>query len=780
MKGLFNRRLAWLLIVLMLCALSPFQAAADGEAGDTKEMTEEDPLYKAFQAAVSGTGEADGTEEMTAEERFYEALYAPQARAVPVESVFAVFYTDGWLVFQNNETPEEGREVASLEDGTPAIYPVDMDGYASAEDIPWHPIRRSIENVSFNVENEGDDVIAPKSVAFWFSGCEALSTLSKIENLSLDRATSMRDLFNGCASLRELNLVVNKKSVWNTAKVQDMRGMFAGCASLTSLDLTTLKTSSVTNLKDAFSGCTGLKKMSLTQWDVSQVTNLEGLFRGCTSLTEVDLGGWNTCSATNMSEMFRQCTALESIMASSAFVTTQVTYSSGMFTGCTALKGGKGTAYDASYTNKAYARLDGSAGQPGYFSAGVFAILYADGMLAFQYGETPKREYEVTESFAVDMTDGYSVKVTAPWLAAQYRDRIKKVNFVDSIAPAKTRHWFYNCVTLEYVSNSQNLDLSQTTMIGDMFYGCSKLRTVDVSGWDTSSIEEAHGVFFGCGNLKRLDVSGWDTSNMTDMSGLFYGCSGISELDVSGFDTRNVTTFSSMFRDCVKLTELDVRNWDTSSVQQMGGMFWGCTGLTELDFSGWIPASCFYCSNMFKGAANLTTIWVSDQFVLDYEGIEANYANRGVDVFADCAALTGGKGTPYDAAHTDYHYLRIDTAGAPGYFTLIGTTKPLLSNVLPLTQNESPVSQSALGSLSTLYVRIDYAGASADRIFVAAFYDDSGRMRNACLTEMTIGPSTKRVQIPASGVSTEATELRVFALDKHYVPIADSRSFTLQ
>jgi hypothetical protein len=40
-----------------------------------------------------------------------------------------------------------------------------------------------------------------------------------------------------------------------------------------------------------------------------------------------------------------------------------------MFTNCTSLVGGMGTAYDKNHTDKSYARIDGGQDRPGYFTA---------------------------------------------------------------------------------------------------------------------------------------------------------------------------------------------------------------------------------------------------------------------------------------------------------------------------------------------------------------------------------------------------------------------------
>ena len=42
------------------------------------------------------------------------------------------------------------------------------------------------------------------------------------------------------------------------------------------------------------------------------------------------------------------------------------------------------------------------------------------------------------------------------------------------------------------------------------------------------------------------------------------------------------------------------------------------------------------------------------------------------DMFLECEKIVGGNGTTYNAEHIDATYARIDTDGAPGYFTKKG------------------------------------------------------------------------------------------------------------
>ena len=84
--------------------------------------------------------------------------------------------------------------------------------------------------------------------------------------------------------------------------------------------------------------------------------------------TTLDLSSFDTSNVTDMSWMFSDCSNLKTIYASNKFNTNAVSSSNNMFTGTTNLVGGAGTTYNSSYVNKTYARIDGGASLPGYFT----------------------------------------------------------------------------------------------------------------------------------------------------------------------------------------------------------------------------------------------------------------------------------------------------------------------------------------------------------------------------------------------------------------------------
>jgi surface protein len=93
-----------------------------------------------------------------------------------------------------------------------------------------------------------------------------------------------------------------------------------------------------------------------------------GMFRGCSGLTSLDLSNFNTTNVTDMSYVFYGCSALTTIYVGEGWSTEKVTDSFSMFTNCTTLVGGLGTVYDAEYTDKTYAHIDGGTSNPGYLT----------------------------------------------------------------------------------------------------------------------------------------------------------------------------------------------------------------------------------------------------------------------------------------------------------------------------------------------------------------------------------------------------------------------------
>lgn len=194
-----------------------------------------------------------------------------------------------------------------------------------------------------------------------FEDCEELTSLD-LSGFGVGDALSMGRMFKNCSALTSLTLPI-------IPNVTTLRQTFNGCSSLRTLDLTKIRsTSRCINMEGTFGAAAGMRELDVSHFDTSAVTTMQMMFH--TSSVEVlDLSSFDTSSVTDMYWMFTGAYT-NTIYVSNKFVTDQVTSSSGMFQNTNRLVGGAGTVWSSSNpTDKTYAHIDGGTSNPGYFTA---------------------------------------------------------------------------------------------------------------------------------------------------------------------------------------------------------------------------------------------------------------------------------------------------------------------------------------------------------------------------------------------------------------------------
>ncbi|MBR6494818.1 MAG: BspA family leucine-rich repeat surface protein, partial [Prevotella sp.] len=191
--------------------------------------------------------------------------------------------------------------------------------------------------------------------------------------------------------------------------------------------------------------------------------------------------------------------------------------------------------------------------------------------------------------------------------------------------------------------------------LSEFFAGWKNMKSIKGMEYlNTERVTTMNQMFYGCSNLTSLDVSGFKTDRVKDMWRMFGGCSNLTSLDVSGFNTEHVLYLSDMFNGCCNLTSLDVSSFNTKKVTDMNTMFCGCSNLTTI-----------YASELWD-MSNVTT------------------SN---DMFYDCPKLVGGAGTTFDWNNMGGEFARIDGGESnPGYFTY----KEYSGIATPLSVGEKP------------------------------------------------------------------------------------------
>ena len=576
------------------------------------------------------------------------------------------------------------KYIATYESSTQTLTFKENVGETLPEKSAWVKDKQTVADINNNLGNgtivhivfdKSFSTYTPTSLSRFFKDLTKLETITGLEYLNTEKVTDMRSMFSNCSSLTSLDVThFNTANVtnmgymfyscssltsldvthFNTAKVTDMSRMFYNCSSLTSLDVTYFNTEEVRNMSNMFDSCSSLTSLDVTHFNTANVTDMHYMFSNCVALTSLYLTNFNTEKVTYMYGMFFSCSSLTTIYASSKFVTTQVSNSSGMFKNCEKLKGEEEWTNDKA-TDKTYAKIEG-----GYFSGGIPRVKYADGTLTFFL--TSK------ETLGENEYGIYGLGAKPDWVWKNPNvTKVTKVVFDPAFANARPTNcyaWFQGYVNLTSIEGIEYLNTSQVTDMHNMFSECSHLQTTDFSGFDTRKVKDMSYMFSDCGSLKSLDISNFNTSEVTYMRGMFDGCIGLTSLDLSHLNTSKVSVMASMFQSCINLLSVNLSGWDTRNVINMTRMFKRCHSLKTLDLSGFdTREKTCTMGDMFNTCKELTTIFVSDKFA-----VGTGDTGDGT-MFQGCNKLKGANALDKDNPQTG-----IDNANyKTGYFTkLVG------------------------------------------------------------------------------------------------------------
>ena len=434
----------------------------------------------------------------------------------------------------------------------------------SDEELPaWNTHKNKITRVVFEASFAN---ARPTTCYAWFKNFTFLNQIEGIENLNTENVTSMAYMFSSCNKLAELDVThfntANVKNMeymfecckglssldvtnFNTANVTNMLAMF-GRTSLTSLDVTHFNTANVKDMTSMFYACRGLTSLDVTNFNTANVTSMRDMFCNCDKLTSLDVTNFNTAKVTDMGYMFCRCHNLKEIYVSDKFVTDAVTNSYQMFAYCESLSG------DIDWSDKAvdktYAKTDG-----GYFRDKAYDnrpwVKFADGTLAFRCGYKKtlgENEYELN-----------SGEKLPKWYT--HDTEISKVVFEASFANARPTNcyaWFVNFKNLTQIEGIENLNTENVTSMRNMFCGCSKLTSLDVTKFNTEKVTDMSYMFYNCKALTSLDVTNFNSENVTNMSFMFSRCSTLTTIYVNDkFVIDKVTNGYCMFDNCTNLKD---------------------------------------------------------------------------------------------------------------------------------------------------------------------------------------------------------------------------------
>lgn len=243
-----------------------------------------------------------------------------------------------------------------------------------------------------------------------------------------------------------------------------------------------------------------------------------------------------------------------------------------------------------------------------------------------------------------------------------------------------------------------NIDVSNVFNLSYLFGQFRSVRTIDITGWDTSNCKIFTGMFAGCYNLEEIiGIENLQFTENVQLEGMFKSCKSLKKLDLSGWDTKNIDGFTSLFYGCSILKEIiGIENFDVSNVRHFDYMFCGCKSLKKLDLSKWNPKKAETAIYMFSGANELKEAIVPNLVTASTNNI--------VDMFGDC----------YDLETVDAS--NWDTSGVALMTYLFGLCKSLKEVKGIENWNVKKVEQASSAFMDCISLKVNLSNWSMDRV----------------------------------------------------------------
>ena len=326
--------------------------------------------------------------------------------------------------------------------------------------------------------------------------------------------------FRGLKNLKEIR---GMKEYLNTQNVVYMDYMFCGCKSLETIDLSNFKTSRTKYMGALLCGCEKLKSVNLSSFTTANVYDMSMMFEDCKKLDTLDLSSFNTQKVKYMNFMFYNCDELKTIYVSDKWTTKNALECNFVY-GCKKLVGGNGNRYGYGL---GYARIDGNGGP---------------GLLTRAYHPYPQKEYAILKGSILYLYYGKEKpKDTKIYTIGDYGCDNNKIEYViideslKKFKPFYCQGWFENCTNLKDITGLEYLNTENVIDMSDMFRGCKKMETLDLSHFNMSKVVNMDYMFYGCDNLKTIYVSDkWTTKSVASSRQMFSYCKNL----IGGNDTE--------------------------------------------------------------------------------------------------------------------------------------------------------------------------------------------------------------------------------------------------
>ena len=204
-------------------------------------------------------------------------------------------------------------------------------------------------------------------------------------------------------------------------------------------------------------------------------------------------------------------------------------------------------------------------------------------------------------------TGTFGTPTTKAELKADYRNVLKSIG---NYKPTSLASMYYN------TNNSQIKDLpevafintSEVTTLEKCFYVVYRVKTLDLSRWDTSKVENMAYLFSSSDFEEIYGIKNWKVSKVTTFERCFYQDEELLDIDLSKWTNKVCTTLKSMFYNSAKLKRFDLRGFTPVEGADTSYMFYGCTSAEYIDIRNFdLTSEANTTTSMFGSASTASS-----------------------------------------------------------------------------------------------------------------------------------------------------------------------------
>ena len=333
-----------------------------------------------------------------------------------------------------------------------------------------------------------------------FEGFSFVTSITGLSLLDTSDTVDLSAIFEGDASLTSVEGIEN----WDVSSTEDFGAMFNDCKKLTSIDLSRWDVSSAQVMSSLFADCRVLSDLKVPATKATNLYHASYAFEWCTSLEHIDVGFMSSGKIKYAVGMFDNCTALKSIDGYEKLITSTTTELNNIFNSCSKLE-------------------------------------YVD-----------VSQWDVTGATKLRSLFAYTYKLTTI-------DGLEKWD----VSGAKDLGRLFLNSGVTDLNGVSGWNVSKVTTFQDMF-SMTDITSLDLSAWKTTKAEDMSGMFDLCMHLEELKFGpGFTTSNVTDFEGMLKDTQKLKTLDISMFDTSKASKMTDFFAGMRLLQQISLgENFD--------------------------------------------------------------------------------------------------------------------------------------------------------------------------------------------------------------------------